>query len=122
MILPAYAFPKSARLLTPGDYQQVFQRGQFKASSKTVLILAIANELSRPRLGLVIAKKNIRLAVQRNRVKRLIRESFRLRQQDMPCLDIVVLARRGLDKHENSLLHAELNTLWDKLLNRVNSD
>ena len=121
MNLPANAFPKSARLLTPADYQQVFQRGQFKVSSKTVLILAITNEFSRPRLGLVIAKKNIRLAVQRNRVKRLIRETFRLRQQDMPALDIVVLARRGLDQQENSLLHAELNTLWDKLLNRANT-
>ena len=121
MILPAYAFPKSARLLTPADYQRVFQRGQFKVSSKTVLILATANELSRPRLGLVIGKKNIRLAVQRNRVKRLIRESFRLRQQAIPALDVVVLARRGLDKQDNSLLYAELNTLWDKLLKRANT-
>ncbi len=120
MILPAYAFPKSARLLTPADYQQVFQRAQFKVSSKTVLLLAINNEQSRPRLGLVIGKKNIRLAVQRNRIKRLIRESFRLRQQTLPALDVIVLARRGLDEQDNSLLHAELNTLWDKLLKRAN--
>ena len=121
MILPAYAFPKSARLLTPVDYQRVFQSGQFKVSSKTVLVLAIANELGRPRLGLVIGKKNVRLAVQRNRIKRLARESFRLRQQAMPALDIVVLARRGLDKQQNSLLHAELNSLWDKLLDRAST-
>lgn len=85
-----------------------------------MLILATPNELGWPRLGLVIGKKNIRLAVQRNRAKRLIRESFRLRQQAIPALDIVVLARRGLDKQNNSQLHAELNTLWDKLLKRAN--
>lgn len=119
--MPAYAFAKAGRLRTPTAYQRVFQRAQFKVSSKTVLILASANELNGPRLGLVIAKKNIRLAVQRNRLKRLIRESFRLRQHTLPALDIVVLARHGLDRKENSMIHAELNTLWDNLLKRANA-
>ncbi|MGI9286824.1 MAG: ribonuclease P protein component [Pseudomonadales bacterium] len=119
--MPAYAFPKTARLCTPTDYQRVFQRAQFKVSSKAVLFLAVPNELSRPRLGLVIGKKNIRLAVQRNRIKRLVRESFRLRQHNIPTLDIVVLARRGLDAKENSMIHAELNSLWDNLLKRANT-
>lgn len=119
--MSACAFSKSSRLCTPTDYQRVFQHAQFKVSSKAILILAIPNALNQPRLGLVLAKKNIRLAVQRNRLKRLIRESFRLRQHDIPALDIVVLARRGLDQKENSIIHAEFNTLWNNLLKRANT-
>lgn len=119
--MPAYAFPKAGRLCTPTDYQRVFQGAQFKVSSNAILILALPNEQSRARLGLVLGKKNIRLAVQRNRLKRLIRASFRLRQHDIPPLDIVVLARRGLDQKGNSTIHAELNTLWNNLLKRANT-
>ena len=52
-----------------------------------------------PRLGLVIAKRFLPLAVQRNRVKRLIREQFRLAQTDLPPVDIIVrLTRRPEDE------------------------
>lgn len=117
--MPAYAFAKTARLGSPSEFQRVFQHAQFKVSNKTVLILAVANELNKARLGLVLGKKNIRLAVQRNRIKRVVRESFRLRQHTLPALDIVVLARRGLDGKNNSMINAELNALWENLSQRA---
>jgi ribonuclease P protein component len=46
---------------------------------------------------LVIAKKHLRFAVQRNRMKRLIRESFRKQQQSFQGLDVIVLSRKGVD-------------------------
>ncbi|MEC8429443.1 MAG: ribonuclease P protein component, partial [Pseudomonadota bacterium] len=64
---------------------------------------------------LVIAKKNIRLAVQRNRIKRILRESFRLRQETLIGLDIVVLARRGLDDLDNQQLHQLFHQQWQRL-------
>ena len=56
------------------------------------------NNLAHPRLGLIIAGKVVRRAVGRNRVKRLLREVFRARQQDLVGLDLVVRLRsRPLD-------------------------
>ena len=49
----------------------------------------------------MIGKKNVKLAVQRNRLKRLIRESFRHNQETLAGWDIVVIARKGLGELEN---------------------
>lgn len=112
-------FTKAQRLLTASDYSNVFENNRFKVSNKHLLILAFksANPCS-PRLGLVIAKKNIRFAVQRNRIKRIIRDSFRLHQEDLKQLDIVVLARRGLDKQDNAQISDELTRLWNALASK----
>lgn len=82
-----------------------------------MLILARPNELDYPRLGLVIAKKHVRRANQRNRIKRVTRESFRLQ---LPAdsgfgVDVIVLARGGLDRLDNPALHELLNQLWRQL-------
>lgn len=109
------SFNKSLRLLSARDYKPVFDKAEIKASTQHVLILSRPNQFSKPRLGLVIAKKNVRLAVQRNRIKRVIRESFRLNQAQLPHLDIVVLARRELDSLDNAMLHNTFEQLWQKL-------
>lgn len=75
--------------------------------------------MAHPRLGLVIAKKNIKLAVGRNRVKRLIRESFRSRQHQLPAIDAIVLARKGLDQLNNGDIDKILDKLWQKLQTKV---
>ncbi|GAB1256705.1 ribonuclease P protein component [Aurantivibrio plasticivorans] len=107
---------KSSRLLNSHDFQRVFQDAQFKVSHRYLLILARPNGLSYPRLGLVIAKKNIRFAVQRNRIKRRIRETFRLQQHTLPCLDAIVLARSQLDTLDNTAQTELLNKQWARLV------
>ncbi|WP_207060904.1 ribonuclease P protein component [Motiliproteus sp. SC1-56] len=114
--MTSFGFPRFSRLLNAGDYRQVFNGAKIKVSDKHLLILASPNPLSRPRLGLVIAKKNIRLAVHRNRVKRLVRETFRQQDPALPPLDIVVLARRGLGELDNQALHQLLNSSWKRLV------
>lgn len=69
-------------------------------SSTSLLFLASRNDLGFNRLGLVISKKNLPRAVDRNRVKRVIRESFRTRQ--LPGLDVVALARSPI-RYEQDL-------------------
>ena len=59
-----------------------------------------------------MAKKNVRLAVERNRIKRLIRESFRLQQHHLKGIDAIVLARRGLDQKSNQEIFEAVNKQW----------
>ncbi|GAB1265668.1 ribonuclease P protein component [Aurantivibrio infirmus] len=115
-----FPFKKQSRLLLAAEFTRVFQSADFKISSAQLLILASNNRLNRPRLGLVIAKKNVRLAVQRNRIKRRIRETFRLKQHKMPNIDAIVLARRGIDKLSDQQQTALLDQQWQRLIKRVN--
>lgn len=110
-----FAFDKSKRLLNAHDYKAVFDNAKWKISSKEFLCLAIPNSFDSPRLGLVIAKKNVKLAVQRNRIKRIIRDNFRLHHDEIPNADIVILARRGLAELSNQELNRLLNTQWHRL-------
>lgn len=111
-------FGRKLRLLTASDYKAVFDKADYKVSSSQLLILAINNGDETPRLGLVIAKKNVKLAVQRNRIKRLARESFRQQQQLLGGLDIVILARAGLAGMDNASFTALLEKLWRDLVRR----
>lgn len=102
-------------MLDSEDYQRVFAKAKFKVSHRHLLMLAIPNQLERPRLGLVISKKNVRLAVQRNRIKRHIRETFRLHQHKLPGVDVIVLARSQLDQLDDDRLRALLQKQWSRL-------
>lgn len=79
------------------------------------MALACPNGLGHPRLGLVISKKNVRRAVDRNRLKRLARESVRLQQSSLPAVDIVLLARRGAGELDKATLHRQLFGMWRRL-------
>lgn len=119
--MPDQAFSKTLRLLNASDFQCVFNDAPLRASHKNILILARPNGLPYPRLGLVIAKKNVRHAVQRNRIKRIARESFRLRQQDLAGIDAIILARRELDQLDNAALHLLYAQQWQRVLKKFRS-
>ncbi len=110
-----FTFVKSLRLLNAKAYKSVFDDAKLKVSTAEILILARPNDRAAPRLGLIIAKKNAKHAVQRNRIKRIARESFRLRQHQLKGVDTVVLARRNLDKMDNVSMHRVFNRLWQQL-------
>lgn len=113
-----FRYPRRLRLLTGKDFQNVFNDVQLKVPDQTILILSRTNNLSQPRLGFVISKKNIRQAVKRNRVRRIIRESFRLNQHNLPAVDIVILARKGLGDLENEEIHKLVKKCWSRLKNK----
>jgi ribonuclease P protein component len=112
-------FPKTRRLLKAGDYSRVFDNAQVKASHKYLLLLASLNDQPGHRLGLVIAKKNVRLAVQRNRIKRIAREFFRTLPDTEPTMDVVLLTRRGIDQLDNAELSSILQQQWHKLSHNI---
>jgi len=111
-------FSKASRLLGPSQYSTVFQKADFKLSASSLLILVRKSEQA-PRLGMVVAKKNVKSAVQRNRLKRIIRETFRLRHEEFGTIDMVVLVRQGLDKMNNSDVLVQINLLFDELVNKL---
>lgn len=94
-------------MLTPSQFTFVFQQPQ-RAGTPQITILGRLNSLGHPRIGLTVAKKNVRRAHERNRIKRLTRESFRLRQHELPAMDFVVVAKKGVADLDNRALSEAL--------------
>ena len=93
----------------------MFDGVAFRAGHKHLLVLARESATQQPRIGLIIAKRHVRTAVARNRVKRLVRESFRRRRQQLPALDLVVLGRSGVHRLDNQTLLGILDDVWTRL-------
>lgn len=112
------SFPKKLRLLNAAEYKAVFSGAHYKVSCKYFLILALRSCNSFPRLGLVVAKKNVNLAVDRNRIKRLAREFFRTRAGALGGLDMIILTRNKAGNLDNSELTGKLQQLGDDLVSK----
>ncbi len=102
-------------MLIPDDFQRVFKQGR-KQRGAVFTLFCCANGKMNARLGLAVAKRYVPLAVNRNRIKRLIRESFRCHQLDLTGNDVVVLMQRQLTKVSNATLQEELTQQWQKLM------
>jgi len=105
------------RLLTADDYTHVFQHPQ-KSSSKALTVLARRSSRASARLGLAIPRKQIRRAVERNRVKRLIRESFRRHLELLRGLDVVVIGRSALAMKNTQEVFECLEGHWRQVSER----
>lgn len=110
-------FSRELRLLTPSHFTYVFSDAT-PAVSPTFTILARKSEQPRPRLGITLSKKRIRKAHERNRIKRLIRESFRHKRHNLPNVDIIVIGKSGADDLSNQEVFTILEKLWKKLAKR----
>lgn len=107
-------FPRRARMAGQQAFANVFAQPA-KSSDRYFTVLARANGLAYPRLGLAISRKVARSAVARNRIKRIVRESFRSQQSQLGGLDWVVMGRAGLTAQTNPVLFAALQRHWQRL-------
>ena len=106
-------FPREVRLLSGRDYQRVM-RGRNRVHTANLMLALRCNAEGSPRLGLAVSRKRVRLAHERNRVKRVAREQFRLSRADLPGMDIVVLAKAGVDTLSLPELHRQMRQALDK--------
>lgn len=116
---PGYGFPKSYRLTTPAEFRFVFEDAA-RSSDAWLTVLARPNSGPHARLGLALSRKQIRNAVDRNRIKRLVRESFRLRHAQFGTLDYVVMARAPANTADSASLRLSLEKHLLKLARRCN--
>ena len=110
-------FPRNARLSEPEQYAKVFDAPAIRVSSAAFLLLAVHSHHECSRVGIIVAKKHIRLANRRNRLKRLVREQFRCSPLNL-TLDMVVLARAHADQLSNQEISTDLKKLWKKANDR----
>ena len=110
-------FPRASRLTDKPQFDAVHSRGQ-RSSDALFLVITRANESGRARLGLAVGIKAAGNAAQRNRLKRLTRESFRHRQPELPSVDVVVNARHGAARADNAAIRASLAAHWDRIVRR----
>jgi len=80
---------RDARLTRPAEFARVFAENQ-RARTDSLIVLARPNGLAHARLGMVISKRLLARAVDRNRVRRCVRETFRLLLPHLPACDFVV--------------------------------
>jgi len=114
----ALGFPRSRRLLRPAEFQRIFKGADWRVAGAAFTLLAVANSLGHPRLGIAVSKRQVRRAVERNRIRRQLRESFRLHQHQLGGVDIVVLSRAGIDTLSTQELRSAIDRSWDELAKR----
>lgn len=108
------SFVRALRLTRPAEYRRVFASAA-RNTSRAFTVLVVPNALQHPRLGLAVSRKAAPRAVARNRIKRIIRESFRQQHRELGDWDIVILARNAAATSSALVLRTELEQHWKRL-------
>jgi len=106
--------PARLRLRRKSDFDAVQARGT-RIGDGFFAVTVTANPCGTARLGLAVAVRAAGGSVARNRLRRIIRESFRLHQREIPAVDLVVSARPRAGTATGATLRDSLAALWKKV-------
>lgn len=109
-----YSFSARQRLRDKAEFDHVYRSGQ-RYSQSLFQAAACRNAHGAARLGLAIAARSVGNSVARNRIRRLVREAFRLCQHELPACDIVVSARPRARSAGAAELRADIARLFAAL-------
>jgi ribonuclease P protein component len=111
-------FSRKNRLTSPSDFRFVFEKPR-RLPYKCLLLLARPNLSVLAKLGIIIAKQDVKRAVDRNQLRRIIRESFRQHQEALQGLDLVVRIRSPCQpphtKADKKAFRNDVDYLWQLL-------
>lgn len=110
----AFRFPRAARLLKKGDFARLRDSSR-RIHSRYFTAEYRSTDDTAARLGLAVSRRVSKLAVQRNRLKRLARDSFRRTRAQLGAFDILLIARSAAVQQSGPTLLADLELLWSKL-------
>ena len=111
MSLVDNSYTNSERLHNARQFKRVFSQAD-KSSNDIFTILFRENTIGYPRLGIVVAKRNVKRSVDRNIIKRIIRESFRMCKTKLPPNDYVVILKRPIRAVKREKLRKKIDFLW----------
>ncbi len=113
-----YKFPPQARLKKTREFENVFKNG-CKIVKQSIVVFYFPNGVGETRLGLVVSKK-VGKANVRNRIKRRLRELFRvLRSNASVGYDIVIIARRNSSEQPFAVLESDMRDVFEKLVSEA---
>jgi len=109
------SFPRSHRLVTQAEFKNVFDE-PLRISQQYLMILYRLNQKNHARIGIIVGKRVANNAVARNRIRRIVRNSFRFNQEKLTGWDIVVIARQQCDTLSKEKIRKGIDNLWEKLM------
>jgi ribonuclease P protein component len=109
-------FPREYRLTEKRQFDAVLSTRTILLKSGSFRLYATANHESGARLGLIVGKRQLKRAVDRNKVKRVLRETFRTRRTTLPALDIVV---QLADRPRGDSVSEEAASIWPRLITAI---
>jgi ribonuclease P protein component len=113
-------FSRSQRLISAKEYKETWSKAK-RLSGQFITLVNCKNNLGHPRLGLSFSKKHFPHAVDRNRLKRVARETFRLHQDKLGQLDVIAVGYKGAHLLPPEEQYQLFNHLWGRLAKRCSS-
>ena len=110
----SFRLTRQSKILKPGEYKSIFNNGNM-TRGKYWQVMAVKTDTTKAKLGLAISKKVHCLAIERNRFKRIARETFRHQQATLKNWEFVVMARHAKAAN-NTTIAQDLTVLLHKVV------
>ena len=117
----ALRFTKQAKLIKTDEFSSVFNFRK-RISAKFLVVHYQPNTTAYPRLGLVVGKKIAKLSVDRNYMRRVLREFFRIQQHEINHVNLVIRVQKKFEKEHFIQIKQEFDALMIKINLRTQKD